>query len=63
MTITETSLYDYHIKEWEAFAKEQWDETEDGDLDDFTTELAESYWNDIDECDFCLLYTSDAADE
>ena len=49
MTITETSLYDYHIKEWETFAKEQWDETEDGDLDDFTTELAESYWANFDD--------------
>ena len=60
MTVTETlSLYDYHVKEWEAFAKEQydlqvedgtWDEDETPEFDDFyISELAQNYWNNFNE--------------
>ena len=57
--ITETSLYEYHRQEWEAFAKEQydlrveygiWDEDETPEFDDFyISELAENYWNNFNE--------------
>jgi len=56
-TITETSLYQYHIQEWESFAREQYDlQVEDGTWDEGETpefdeyyikDLAESYWGDF----------------
>jgi len=56
MTVTETSLYEYHTQEWEAFANQQyddmmfdWDEDDDSipDRDDYITELAQSYWDEF----------------
>ena len=57
MTLTETSLYQYHIQEWESFAREQYDlQVEDGTWDEgeapefdeyYIKDLAESYWGDF----------------
>ena len=57
MTVTETSLYQYHVQEWESFAKEQFDLlVEDGTYDEndefdeyYIKDLAETYWANFDE--------------
>ena len=63
MTTTE-NLYQYHIREWREFAAQQWeeckgdcwDEGEEPDLEEYTEDLAPTYWaafeNEANQCHF-----------